>query len=113
MIGYDIECKYLYSYDDTSLEKAYDCIQLTEFHEAGEIINDYWLITNCYFDKFEGKYDIGYYVRIIDIRYLEIFATDINYDDRKDLIKINIKKENRVINGETYTFDVNIYSVIN
>lgn len=51
MIGQVI--KFKCSIEDTkTLEKAYDVIQLTESHEAGEIINDYWLVLNSDFSEF-------------------------------------------------------------
>jgi hypothetical protein len=112
MVGYDIKCKFPYN-DIERLEKAFDCIQLTEPHEAGEIINGNWLIVNCYFDEFKGSYKTGDYVKIIDIRYFDIIASDKNLDDRKDLRKISTEKKRYTTISKSYEFDVNIYRNIN
>jgi hypothetical protein len=107
MIGYDIKWKYPYGSFETN--NGYDCIQLTESHEAGELINEHWLIVNCDFEGFKGVYESGLYVKIIDIRFLDIFATDINYDNRKDLKKVNTERKQYKVNGSTYTTDIRIY----
>ena len=96
MIGNGIQCKYPYSYDSfgKQLDKALKIIQLTEPHEAGEIINDYYLIANenVLLNGIEKyKFEVGYYVKIIDIRYFDIFETDINYDNKEYLRKIGTK----------------------
>jgi hypothetical protein len=111
MIGYDVKCKFPYD-DIEKLEKAYDCIQLTEPHEAGEIINNNWLIVNCYFDEFKGSYKTGDYVKIIDIRYFDIIASDKNFDDRKDLIKLGVEKKRYTLKGNLHEIYVNIYKNI-
>jgi len=64
-------------------EKYYRIIQLSEDKESGEIIDNYYLVLDT------GKHLSGRYVRTIDIRALEVFSTDINYDDRVDLIKLS------------------------
>ena len=46
MIGYHIKCKDIFSYRNNSLLNAFDAIQLKESHDAGEIINNHWLICN-------------------------------------------------------------------
>ena len=86
MWGYDLMCKDGYSYGSLSLDQAYDCIQLNEDHEAGEIINKYWLIKNDTIQPYQ-KLKKGDYAQVIDIRFFEIFETDINYDNRNDLKK--------------------------
>lgn len=115
MIGYDIQCKYPYSYDNLGkpLYNAYDNIQLKEDHEAGEIINNYWLICNeqvCENINERGvsKFKANYYVKGIDIRYFDIFATDINYDNREDLRKLGTKS---IASGK-YIGTVNLYKYI-
>jgi len=116
MIGYDIQSKYPYSYDNLGkqLGKAYKTIQLTESHEAGEILDDYWLICNesWYKDGYEnntGKFKTNYYVKGIDIRYYDVFATDIDYDSREDLKKLGTKLTTR---GNQYIGKVNLYKYI-
>lgn len=113
MIGNDIRCRYPYSYSSIGeqLDKAFTVIQLKEPHEAGEIIDDYWLIANenILLDGIEKyKFEIGYYVKGIDIRYFEIFETDINYDNREDLRKFGTKIR-RFNNQNVIT---NLYSYI-
>jgi len=117
MIGHDIQCKYPYSYDSLGrqLDKAYKTIQLTEPHEAGEILGDYWMICNehLYYkdvnEKNTGKFKTGYYVKVIDIRYFDVFATDINYDSRDDLKKLGTKA---IASGNQYIGTVNLYKYI-
>jgi len=117
MIGYEIQCKYPYSYDNLGkqLDRAYKTIQLTEPHEAGEILDDYWMIC-CnevwYEERNEeniGKFKAKYYVKVMDIRYFDIFATDINYNSRDDLKKLGTKLINR---GNQYIGTVNLYKYI-
>ena len=117
MIGYEIQCKYPYSYDGLGrrLDNAYKTIQLAEPHEAGEIIDDYWMICNenCgYKDENEnntGKFEVNYYVKVIDIRYFDVFATDINYDSRDDLKRLGTRM---IANGIQYVGTVNLYRYI-
>lgn len=115
MIGNDIKCRYPYSYNSIGkqLDKAFKTIQLKERHEAGEIIDNYYLISNegiytntNYTEKY--KFKSGYYVKGIDIRYFDIFETDINYDNRQDLRKIGLKTR-RFNNQNVKT---NLYSYI-
>lgn len=89
MIGKAI--KFKIPLESKSLIDAYDIVQLTEPHEAGEIINNDWLIINSDYEEFMGKYKAGYYVRVVNLRFCDIIETDINYDNRDDLRKINIK----------------------
>ena len=116
MIGYEIQCKYPYGYDNLGrqLDKAYKTIQLTESHEAGEILDDYWMICNEYWyedgnEKETGKFKVGYYVKVIDIRYFDVFAADINYDSREDLKKIGTEM---IAEGNRYVGTVNLYKYI-
>jgi hypothetical protein len=107
--------KFKFSIEDSKmLQKAYDVIQLTEPHEAGEIINDNWMILNdnviivdsdC--EENKGKYSAGYYVKIVDLRFCDIIETDINYDNRNDLRKINTKTI--FVSNEVKT--VNVYAI--
>jgi hypothetical protein len=85
----------------TFQEYAYNVIQLKEPHEAGEIINNHWLICNNGLVNDTGKYEKGYYVKVANLNLVDIFATDINYDDRKDLEKYNTE----IISG----IKVNVY----
>lgn len=120
MIGYEVQCKYPYSYNSLGkqLDKAYKTIQLIEPHEAGEILDNYWMICNesWYEEGIEekikeiiGKFEAEYYVKGVDIRYFDIFATDINYDHRKDLRKLGTKV---VKKGNKYIGTVNLYRYI-
>jgi len=116
MIGYDIQSKYPYSYDNLGkqLDKAYKTIQLTESHEAGEILEDYWLVCNesWYKDGDKnntGKFKTNYYVKGIDIRYFDVFATDINYDSREDLKRLGTRM---IANGNQYIGTVNLYKYV-
>jgi hypothetical protein len=111
MVGYEVKCKFPYDYTKI-LESVVNCIQLTEPHEAGEIINDHWLIVNCYFDEFKGKYEAGEYVKVVDIRYFDIIASDMNLENIKGLKKINTEKKRYATNSNSYEFDVNIYQNI-
>lgn len=114
MIGSIVQCKYPYSFDGSlgkSLDKAFIVIQLKEHHEAGEIIDNYYLIANenIWINGVE-KYDfeIGYYVKGIDIRYFDTFETDINYNNRNDLRWLG--KQIRTFNNQIVT--VNLYQYI-
>ena len=117
MIGYDIQCKYPYGYDSLGkrLDKAYKTIQITEPHEAGEILEDYWMICNenCWYkddnENNTGKFKTNYYVKGIDIRYFDIFATDINYDSREDLKRLGTRM---IASGNQYIGTVNLYKYI-
>jgi len=94
--------------ESKSFMDAYDVIQLTEPHEAGEIINDYWLIENeSFVNEFKAKFDTGYYVRIVNLNLVDLFITDINYDDKNDLMKYGRKI--KYIDNNIY--DVNIHRV--
>ena len=113
MIGQVIKFKFSIE-DSEMLQKAYDLIQLTEPHEAGEIINNNWMILNdnviiidsdC--EENKGKYNAGYWVKIVDLKFCDIVETDINYDNKVDLKKINTKTI--FINNEVKT--VNVYAV--
>lgn len=99
--------------DSEKLEKAYDVIQLAEPHEAGEIINNCWLIINSDFNEFKGKYEAGYYVRVINLKYCDIIETDINYDNKSDLRKINTKLMTiyPMYINENHMLKVNVYEV--
>ena len=107
MWGYDVKCKDEYFYGCIALDKAYDVIQLTEPHEAGEIINDYWLIENDEIESFR-KFKKDDFVRVIDIRYFDLFETDINYDNRKDLLKYGTSfrqfSNHKAINVYNYSY---------
>jgi len=116
MIGYEIQCKYPYSYDNLGkqLDKAYKAIQLTEPHETEEILDNYWMICNEVWDEERneenfGKFKAKYYVKVMDIRYFDVFATDINYDSREDLKKLDIKL---IARGNQYIGKVNLYKYI-
>lgn len=109
MIGYDIKCKDEYDYYNSTyfVDNAFKGIRIEKPCEVEEIINDYLLICNDRFNlKF--KYDKGNHVKVIDIRYFDLFATDMNYDDRKDLEKINIGK----VHYDKKDINVNIYRYI-
>lgn len=117
MIGHIIKCKYPYSFNSIGrqLDEAYKTIQLTESHEAGEILDDYWMICNeSTWDKNGNENDTGrfnakYYIKGIDIRYFDIFATDINYDYREDLRKLGTE----IVTSENkYIGIVNLYGYI-
>jgi hypothetical protein len=104
--------KFKYPIESEIVQKAYDVIQLTEPHEAGEIIDDCWLIINSEFNEFKGKYETGYYVKVVNIKFCDIIETDINYDNRSDLRKINIKSMNIYpISNQPRTFKINVYEV--
>ena len=116
MIGYEIQCKYPYSYDNLGkqLDKAYKAIQLTEPHETEEILDNYWMICNEVWDEERneenfGKFKAKYYVKVMDIRYFDVFATDINYDSREDLKKLGTKL---TTHGNQYIGTVNLYKYI-
>ena len=110
MIGQVV--KFKYSVENTEmLKRAYDVVQLSEPHEAGEIINDYWLILNSEFGDFKGKYEAGYYVKIIDLNFCDIIETDIDHN-RSDLRKINTGFKNIYpVVGQPLTFKINVYEV--
>lgn len=82
--------------------------QLSEPHEAGEILDNYWLIVNCDYDSLEGKYQTGDFVKVIDIRFIDIFVTDVELDN-KFIQKINTDKAIRFIDEQQYVFNINIY----
>jgi hypothetical protein len=90
-----------------SFENAYQAFWLEEDSEPGKIINEYYLILDdadtFYFKK-------GRYVNTIDIRYLDIFETDINYDDRSDLTKINTVHQRFYENGIRKEIKLNRYA---
>lgn len=113
MLSCCIASKYPYRFDSIGepLDEAIKVIQLTKPHEAGEIIDNYYLIANenIFLDGIEEyKFKVGYYVKLIDIRYFDLFGTDFNYDDRKDFKKIGIKAE--IFNNEIVK--MNIYKYI-
>ena len=111
MVAYGIKCRHPYNYDDNSLENAIDVIQIDEAHEVGEIINDYWLIVNCETPWSNApifKYEKGEYVKAIDIRCFDVFATDKNYNDRKDLTLYGA--ESKLYFGNQVV--VNVYGLI-
>lgn len=110
MIGNVISFKH--QIESKILQEAYDVIQLTESHEAGEIINDCWLILNSDFNDFKGKYEAEYYVKVIDLKYCNIIETDINYDNKSNLRKINTKSINIYpVSNQPQMFKVNVYEV--
>jgi hypothetical protein len=112
MIGDCLRSKYPYSFDSIGkpLDKAFNVIQLTEPHEAGEILNNYYLIANegVLLDGImEYKFKEGYFVKLIDIRYFDLFETDFNYDDRDDLKKYGVKMktyENQIVKTNVYGY---------
>jgi hypothetical protein len=110
MIGQVV--KFKYSVENTEmLKRAYDVIQLSEPHEAGEIINDHWLIVNSEFSEFKGKYEAGYYVKIVNLKFCDIIETDIDHN-RSDLRKINTWfKHIYPVVGQPQTFRMNVYEV--
>ena len=112
MIGYDIACKYGLSYNDNSLIDAYEIVGLLESYEAGEIINDFWLIVHDDIFGFRGVFDKGMFVKIIDLRYFSIFGTDKNYDNREDLEKLGTEKFTFTENNIRKDIDVNIYKIL-
>ena len=73
------------------IDDAFSCIQIKETHEVGEIINNYQLILNNIYDE-KFIYNAGELVKIIDVRFLDEFETDMNYDRRKDFIKLGMFK---------------------
>lgn len=98
--------------DSETMQKAYYVIKLTEAHEAGEIINDCWLIINSDFSEFKGKYEAGYYVRVVNLKFCDIIETDINYDNRNNLRKINTKSMNIYpMSSQPQMFKINVYEV--
>jgi len=112
MLGLWIKSKYPYSFENIGkpLDKAFNIIQLTESHEAGEIINDYYLIANeniIVDGIMKYKFEEGYYVKLIDIRYFDLFETDFNYDNRDDLTKYGVKMktyENQIVKTNVYGY---------
>lgn len=109
MIGEVI--KFKFPYESEILQDAYDCIQLQEPHEAGEIINDEWFIVNCSFGGFQGIYSTNEYVKVVNLRYIDVFKTDIDYSTRNDLIKINTNIEYYTENNIQNTISVYVYSI--
>ena len=92
-------------------QSIFEAIQLQEPHEAGEIINDYWLILNSEFGDFKGKYEAGYYVKIVNLKFCDIIETDIDHN-RSDLRKINTRLKNIYpMVGQIQTFRMNVYEV--
>jgi hypothetical protein len=113
MIGYDIKCKYQFSYDDSSLDMATDVMQLDRDTEVGEIINNYWLIVNSHYPFGNPVYEYpkGQYVKVKDIRRFDVFVTDFNYDGREDLIKLRTQTDSYYdCSDKTYKQkEVNVY----
>lgn len=103
MVGCIISTKYPIE-DKFVQEKLCDAVQLKEPHEAGEIINNHWLICNNGIEPDEGKYSKGYYVRAVNLNLIDLFATDIDYDNRKDIKKYGME----FISGKK----VNVYKFI-
>lgn len=110
MIGYGVRCKLGHGYYEE--QEAVNCIQLKETHEIGEIINDFWLICNDGRLNAIFKCKKGDYVKIIDIRYFDVFGTDMNYDDRKDLRKLKTEQKRYINNGIDSHSIANIYGYI-
>jgi hypothetical protein len=107
MIGNWIKYSSEHSLNGDMHPDSIEVIKLTEPHEIGEIINDYWLILSGAKKTDNGIYETGTYVRIIDIRYLDIFETDLNYDYRNDLRKYAIEKivfNNHIVTANRYKF---------
>jgi hypothetical protein len=92
MFGEIIKYRYPYSQFDDDM---YEIVQLQEPHEVGDIINEYWLIleSGCPFgQRYDYKCEIGQHVLTVDIRRIDIFSTDRDYDKRTDLLLINTQQ---------------------
>ena len=105
MLAYHIKCKPEFNYFDGSLDRAFDIVQINEPHEVGEIINGYWLIVNS---DATYQYNSGQYVKVINLKYFDLVATDINHDSTGYLVKLGTEKQLHCNKEIT----VNIYKVL-
>ena len=94
------------------VERVYESFILKEDRECGEIINDYYLIidgSSPFDETLTLTYKKGDCVLTVDIRCLDIFSTDINYDNRSDLSKM---KTETFCFTQSLLFELNYYTII-
>jgi hypothetical protein len=92
-------------------EEFIDVIQINEPHECGEILNDYFLILNSdiFFDnnfslEKSRKYKAGDYVKVVYIKALDQFISDIDYSSRNDLRLLQTSMGYNGLKNRLYTF---------
>jgi len=91
------------------LEGLIQTIQLTESHEAGEIINGSWFIVNCDFGELNGRYKAGQYVKVINLAAIDVFESDMDLTSCQEVSEIRKSKYYYFIKGEERSIDTRLY----
>jgi len=108
MVAIDVKAGYSYNYEMRFfIENAFKCMQLSEDCEAGDIIEDRYMVQDENSPLgFRGQFKKGHFVTALDLKFFAIVETDIEHD--KPYLK-KIKQSYTQIGGTK--INTNVYSV--